>query len=190
MPPTHVALLTAFERLPGRCRAGAMNHYISAVERAVDDFLRQRERGCGMDLRVAVALLPDGRCLLEVELRPAPADRELVAQLRRRVEMLERPPVRGPVAFLLHSLIWGGSDNLADSFRQRHAPQFRNEYPAEFAAAEAAYAAAQPRASAWRRLKAVVKRRALALYRTFVPVPPPDRRRIDAVPPEDAPWRS
>ncbi len=138
-----------------------------------------------MDLRVAVALLPDGKCLLNVEVRPADVDREAVAELRRRVEALDRPPVRGPVAFLLHSLVWGGSDNLMDSFRHFHAPQFRNEYPAEFAAAEAAYAAARPKKGFWIALKDALKLKARALYRAFVPAPPPPRQKSEGVPPEE-----
>ena len=57
-PPTGVALVTPQEKALERRPRGSLEHYLHAVCRTVEIYFSQIDRGQGMDLRVALAILP------------------------------------------------------------------------------------------------------------------------------------
>jgi len=177
-PPSQVTAVTPWEKVIERCRLGALNHYLAALARTVDEFFARRERGRGMDLRVALAILPDGKGIFHVELRPVIVPREVGEELRKELESLDRPPVGGPVAMLIQALVWGGSEDADASFRHRWAPSFRNECPPEFTAALDQAEASQPTErrvsplSFWERVRAGAVWRGIGRVSRFKPSPP------------------
>jgi len=126
-----------------------------------------------MDLRAAVAILPRGRGLVDVQLRPALLPANVIEELEQRIRSLGRPPVReGPVAFLLLWLVWGGSDDLRDSFRHLYAPYFYYDCPTDFASAPAgeepaSQIAAQNQQSFWQGARRIFARLPAALRRAW-----------------------
>lgn len=131
-----VHLLTAAAELGRRIRGEALEHYVHAVMRTIDDCLTHLPETAGMDFRAAVAIMPQGQPLVEVEFQPALLPPAAIDDIKRRIESLPRPPVReGPVALLAFWLVKDGSNDLRNSFRQPLGPSFRVECPNRFAAA-------------------------------------------------------
>jgi tetratricopeptide (TPR) repeat protein len=157
-PGCQVVLLTPSSETTPRINLEAFRHFVAAMVRQVEEFFEKLPKGQGLDLRLALALLPDGKRLVDVAARPDRLGAPL-EELRRQLEELPAPPVRrGPVAFLAHTLIWGGSDDPNESFRHRFGPYYRGERPAWFDAAVAeAERSGMPRSrplSLWERSKA------------------------------------
>ena len=104
-PSPQVTLLT-----PGqagqRVRSAALAHYVHALVATIEDFFVEHQPTQGMDLCLAVALLPDGESIVRAELRPNALSESTFTELLGQVQALPRPPVPGgPVAFLVQSLV-------------------------------------------------------------------------------------
>ena len=152
-PQAHV--LTGAVEYRRRMRVESLEHYIHAVMRTIEECLARLPETTGMDFRTAVAIMPEGQPLVDVEFRPDLPVPAVVDDIQHRIESLPRPPVReGPVAFLAFWLVRGGSNDLHNSFRHRYGPYFRLECPGIMAAAlNDAEAASAPRPpTRWQRL--------------------------------------
>jgi tetratricopeptide (TPR) repeat protein len=181
-PVTQVVVLTAGDAMGQRIQQEAFRHFIAAMMCEVEEFVAGLPKGRGMDLRLALALLPDGRKLVDVEVRPDHLGSTLDA-LRSKLSEMPAPPIqRGPVALLASTLIWGGSDAPDQSFRHPSAPYYRNELPPAFAAAlaqaERNAAANGPRTGRpWQQKAKDLAARLLGAWRRFLgrekPAPPP-----------------
>ena len=174
-PSAHVELLTPWSAAEARIRSAALSHFVHALLATIGDFFVEHGPAQGMDLSLAVAMLPDGESVVRAELRPNVMSPSAFAEFLDQVQSLPRPPVRGgPVAFLLQLLVAGGSADLENSFRHRPGPYFRNEAPAGFALAlkeaEAEFTLPPPRPGLWTRTKAG-GRRALAALRNALSPP-------------------
>jgi tetratricopeptide (TPR) repeat protein len=179
-PGPQVHLLTAAATVKRLMRAESLEHYVHAVMRTIEDFLAGLADAPGMDLRAAVAILPDGQVLVEVEFRPALLAPALVNDLRRQIESLARPPIRQePVAFLAYFLLRGGSRDLGNSFRHRHGPYYRMECPHRMAALlHDAEVASRPRPlprwqEFWRKANRIAHQSRSALRRAWSVLFPP-----------------
>jgi len=134
-PSPQVHLLTEAAELGRRIRAESLDHYVRAVMRTIDDVLAHLPDTPGMDFCAALAILPEGEVLVDVEFRPALLAPAPLADIKYRLESIPRPPVReGPVALLAYCLVKGGSNDLRDSFRHRLGSCFYIECPRRFAA--------------------------------------------------------
>jgi tetratricopeptide (TPR) repeat protein len=133
-PGPQVHLLAPAAHLERVVRPQSLEHYVHAVMRTIEESLGQLPETPGMDFRAAVAILPDGPPLVEVEFRPALLHPPAVEVIRQQLQSLARPPVRiGPVAFLAFWLVRGGSSDLRNSFRHLYGPYFRVECPSSLA---------------------------------------------------------
>jgi len=116
-PREFLMLLVPDHLLAERISQDALTHLVMAVDRTVRAFFQCREPQQGFDIQVAMALLPDGNRLLDIESQPGAPSDALISDLRRELHDLAVPPVRtGPVAFASRMMVWGGSDQADVSF--------------------------------------------------------------------------
>jgi hypothetical protein len=93
-------------------RMNQPDQFVSFVKAVVDttaQFFQQFPTTCGLVVRVACAVLPCDKLLLEIEVRPQDQAEAIVAGLRTQIEAIPRPKVKhGPVAFASQSVVQGG----------------------------------------------------------------------------------
>jgi hypothetical protein len=83
--------------------------YVKAVVDAATDYFQHSPPPCGLLVRVACAVLPHDKLLLEIAVRPPEQAEAVAAGLRKDIEAIRRPKVsRGPVAFASQSVVQGG----------------------------------------------------------------------------------
>ena len=181
-PSPQVELLTPWSDAGLRVRPAALSHYVHALVATVEDFFVEHRPTQGMDLCLAMAMLPEGKCRIQAELRPNALSEPILTDLLSQVQALPRPLVRGgPVAFLLQLLVAEGSADPDNSFRHRLGPYFRKEAPPGFALAlknlESEFVVPPLQPSIWARTMSGCRRvfSALrtALYRPVVVKPAP-----------------
>ena len=69
-PSPQVEILTPWSEAGARIRATALSHYVHALVRTIEDFFVEHSAAQGMDLCLGVAVLPDGKSIVQAELRP------------------------------------------------------------------------------------------------------------------------
>jgi tetratricopeptide (TPR) repeat protein len=91
--------------------------FVKAVVDATEEYFQKFPPVCGLDLRVACAVLPQDKVLLEIALWPREQFGAIVPGLRKHLEALPRPKVNyGPVAFSSQSVVQGGSSEEHEGF--------------------------------------------------------------------------
>jgi hypothetical protein len=91
--------------------------FVKTVVDATEQFFQRFPPVCGLDLRVASALLPQDKLLLEIDLWPREQSGVIVPGLRKHLEALSRPKVNfGPVAFSSQSVVQGGCSEEHEGF--------------------------------------------------------------------------
>jgi tetratricopeptide (TPR) repeat protein len=114
-PPT---FLMPDDQLRHRVDREQFVDFLLAAMDALESYFRRPLPPDGFDLLVAVALVPGGGWLLDVQHQPAAERGELLAGLSRCLEAIPRPAVRhGPVAFCKASAVQGGSHRHHAGFR-------------------------------------------------------------------------
>ena len=166
-PAPQVRLVTRWDQLAARIRSAALAHYIHALVVTMDDFFARCGLERGMDLSLAVGLLPDGKVLARAELSPNSLPQAVVAEFLDQVRELARPPVRGgPVAFVVQALLAGGRPD-------RIGPALPDKVPTDFATdmEKAEAACAPPRPALWSRALAGCRRALTTLHDVVFPRP-------------------
>jgi tetratricopeptide (TPR) repeat protein len=111
-PPTgeFIMLLTPDHDINQRMnRPDQFAAFVKEVVDATKQYFQRFPPECGLDLRVACAVLPHDKLLLEIQVWPREQAGAIVAGLRQQIEALPRPKVRyGPVAFASQSVVQGG----------------------------------------------------------------------------------
>jgi hypothetical protein len=91
--------------------------FVKAVVDATKQYFQMFPPACGLDLRVACAVLPQDKLVLEIDLWPREQLGVVVPGLRKHLEALPRPKVNyGPVAFSSHSVVQGGCSEEHEGF--------------------------------------------------------------------------
>lgn len=91
--------------------------FVKTVVDATEQYFQRFPPACGLDLRIACALLPQDKLLLEIDLWPREQFGAIVPSLRKHLEALPRPRVNyGPVAFSSQSVIQGGCSEENEGF--------------------------------------------------------------------------
>lgn len=105
----YLVFLTDRQTLPQRISFDAASHYVAACDRLIQSFFSLAEHQWDLNLQVAMALLPNGKMLVEIQTQPAILPDRGAGDLERRLEQLPRPRVvGGPVAFAIRGAIHGG----------------------------------------------------------------------------------
>lgn len=120
------------------------------------DYFAEHKPDQGMDLCLAVAVLPEGAALVHGELSPNALPQSGLAEFLDQVQTLPHPPVRGgPVALVVRFPVMGGRQD-------RLKAGLRNNVPAGFISvlkrAESYFAARLPRPGFWARTIAGCRR--------------------------------
>jgi hypothetical protein len=91
--------------------------FVKEVVDATRQYFQMHPPPCGLDLRVACAILPQDKLVLEIVLWPREQSGVIVPGLRRHLEALPRPRVNyGPVAFASQTIIQGGCSEEHEGF--------------------------------------------------------------------------
>jgi tetratricopeptide (TPR) repeat protein len=170
VPAPQVQLLTPWSQAAARIRSAALSHYVHALVAMTGDYFAEHKPDQGMDLCLAVAVLPEGAALVHGELSPNALPQSGLAEFLDQVQTLPHPPVRGgPVALVVRFPVMGGRQD-------RLKAGLRNNVPAGFISvlkrAESYFAARLPRPGFWARTIAGC-RRALATMRHALSPPAP-----------------
>jgi hypothetical protein len=100
--------------------------YVKAVVDATESYFRRVGPPCGLLVRVACAVLPHDKLLLEIEVRPREQAEAVAAGLRKDIEAIARPKVSGgPVAFASQSVVQGGCSEEQGGFGAPFATFFK-----------------------------------------------------------------
>ena len=94
-PAPQVELLTPWNEAAQRIRVASLSHYIHAVVVTIEDFFVENKPAEGMDLCLAVAMLPDGESIVQAELQPNPLSPSDLTSLLNQVESLPRRRCEG-----------------------------------------------------------------------------------------------
>lgn len=110
-----LVFLTPPEVLSDRVSFDTLCHYVAACDRLIEAFFGGETRRCDIDLQVAVAVLPGGRKLVEIEVRPSRLPDSARDELVRSLRDLPSPAVyEGPVAFAMRRPVCGGADSAPE----------------------------------------------------------------------------
>jgi len=169
-PLARFDLLTTSSEVAPRIRQSALSHYVQALVATIGEFFEEHTPPHGMDLCLAEAMLPNGKSIVRVALRPNSLTQSDFTGLLERVESLSRPTVQGgPVAFLLRQLVAGGR-------QPRSGPPLCDDAPAGFdlalKKAEAEFAVLPPRPGFWARTRMGCRRAFSSLCDVFFPPVP------------------
>ncbi len=105
-----LVFLTHPHVLPLRISFDAASHFVTACDRLLHGYFDEVERTWNIDLQVSMALLPDGKTLVDIQIQPPIVPSQAVTALTNRLEEMPRPPVvNGPVAFTIRKPICGGA---------------------------------------------------------------------------------
>jgi tetratricopeptide (TPR) repeat protein len=108
-------LLTSPPELQNRISFDAARHFITACDRFLQHYFDQHD--WDLDLQIAMALMPNGSKLVEVQARPSSLPAQVVDELVANLNDLRSPPVvDGPVAFAIRRPVCGGSPVLPVTF--------------------------------------------------------------------------
>lgn len=110
-----LVFLTHPQELPHRISFDAASHFVNACDRLLQRYFAAPEHQWDVDLQVAVALLPNGKTLVEIQAQPAILPDQAADELADQLRALVSPPVAdGPVAFAIRRPVCGGSPSALD----------------------------------------------------------------------------
>lgn len=105
-----LVFLTHPQVLPQRISFDAASHFVTACDRLLQQYFADREHQWDIDLQVAMALLPDGQTLIEIQSQPAILPDHAADELTNELSELSSPMVvDGPVAFAIRRPVCGGA---------------------------------------------------------------------------------
>ncbi len=108
-----LVFLTSPQELPKRISFDAASHFVTACDRVLQRYFDQHP--WQLDLQVAMALLPNGKTLVEVQTQPPILPDQAAGELADELESIARPPVQnGPVAFAIRRPIGGGASATSE----------------------------------------------------------------------------
>ncbi len=104
-----LVFLTHPRVLPHRISFDAASHFVTACDRLLHRYFEAVGQQWKVDLQVSLALLPNGKTLVDIQVQPPILPTQDIGALADQLQQMPRPPVaHGPVAFTIRKPMGGG----------------------------------------------------------------------------------